>query len=222
MAGNRKAATDWLVDFINEVVPNSPNGDRIRAGLESLTDEQFEQLMVDFENGDDWPDVVIPLGASYDVDVSRNLAIGEKYGVPFYERIWTTDQSTGQEFLSNKPALIMDVPFRRQKQHLVDKSSIADDNRHVDELTGQPTGASKGSAISNPQALILKSRGLDSALLEFMKVRGGDNKAFNYTNRMLWERGVVSLNEVMRLGTRTKAVEVAADLFTAQHLENTL
>ena len=222
MAGNRKAATDWLVNFVDELVPNSPNGARIRRELEGLTDEQFEALMVDFENGEDWPSIIIPTGAKYDISVERNLAIGEREGVKFFERIWQTDRSTGQELLSNTPALIMDIPMRRQKQHLDDKASIAEDNRHVDELTGQPTGASSGSAISNPQALILKSRGLDVALTEFMKVRGGDGKAFAYSNKAIWERGVVSLDEISKLGTRTKSVDTLSTLYTTQHLENTL
>ena len=76
MAGNRKAATDWLVNFVDELVPNSPNGARIRRELEGLTDEQFEALMVDFENGEDWPSIIIPTGAKYDISVERNLAIG--------------------------------------------------------------------------------------------------------------------------------------------------
>lgn len=222
MAGNRKAATDWLVNFVDELVPNSPNGARIRRELEGLTDEQFEALMIDFENGEDWPSIIIPTGAKYDISVERNLAIGEREGVKFFERIWQTDRSTGQELLSNTPALIMDIPIRRQKQHLDEKASIAEDNRHVDELTGQPTGASKGSAISNPQALILKSRGLDVALTEFMKVRGGDGKAFAYSNKAIWERGVVSLDEISKLGTRTKSVDTLSTLYTTQHLENTL
>ena len=222
MAGNRKAATDWLVKFVDELVPNSPNGERIRTELEALTDDQFEALMDDFENGEDWPSIIIPTGAPYDVNVDRNLAIGEREGVKFFERIWRTDRSTGQEILSNTPALIMDIPIRRQKQHLDEKSSIATDNRHVDELTGQPTGASKGSAISNPQALILRSRGLDEALIEFMKVRGGDSKAFAYSNKAIWERGVVSLDEISKLGTRTKSVENLSIMFTTQHLENKL
>ena len=220
--GNRQAATEWLVNLVGKMVPDSPNAARTKKELDSLTDEEFEALMVDYENGKDWPSVIVPIGASYDVDTQRNLAIGEEIGVKFFERIWSTDQSTGLEVLSNMPALIMDEPARRQKQHLVDKSSIAKNNRHVDELTGQPTGDSKGSAITNPQALILRSRGLDVALIEFMKVRGGDQKAFNYSNRAIWERGDVTLSEIERLGSRPKSVETLRAFWTGQHLENNL
>ena len=197
---NRAAATKWLVDLIKEIVPNSPNAERIQQEMDGLSDSEFEQLMVDFESGEDWPSLIIPNGAAYDVNTERNLKIGERIGVKFFERVWFTDQSTGLEILSNKPALLMDEPMRRQKQHLVDKSSIASDNKHVDELTGQPANASKGSAISNPQALILRSRGLDDVLVEFMKMRGGDQKAFNFSNKMIWDYGRVTLDQIDKLG----------------------
>lgn len=219
---NRKAATDYAVQLIEQIIPNSPNAERIRGELEALDDTQFAGLMDAFEKGEDWLSIIIPLGAAYDVSTERNLQLGEKLGHRFFERIWFTDQSTGMTVLSNKPALIMDEPARRQKQHLVKKSSIANDNRHVDELTGQPTGDSKGSAISNPQLLILRSRGLDAAAEEFMKVRGGDAKAFNYSNRAIFERGDVTLAEIKRLGSRAKSIETLSTFFTSQHLENNL
>lgn len=219
---NRKGATDYIVDLVEKIVPNSPNAERIRTELDSLSDQQFEELMVAFEREEDWISVIVPNGAAYDVDTNRNIALGEKLGLKFFERIWVTDQSTGMEILSNKPALIMDMPARRQKQHLAKKSSIASDNRRVDELTGQPVGDSKGSAISNPQALILRSRGLDAAAEEFMKIRGGDQKAFNYSNRAIFERGSVSLAEMKRLGSRPKSVETLSAFFTTQHLDNNL
>lgn len=220
--GNRIAATKYLVDLVEQIIPGSPNTERVRAELEGLTDQQFEQLMVDYENGEDWLQLIVPNGAPYRLDVKRNLAVGEKIGYRFFERIWVTDQSTGLPVLTNRPSLIMDIPDRRQKQHLVKKSSIASDNRRVDELTGQPTGDSKGSAISNPQLLILRSRGLDSAAEEFINVRGGNQRAFDYSNKAIFQRGDVSLEETRRLGSRPKSVETLSTFLKAQHLENNL
>jgi len=219
---NRKGATDYLVRLVEQILPGSPNTERVQKELDSLDDAAFEKLMVDFENGEDWLSLIVPNGAPYRLDVKRNLAIGEAIGVKFFERIWFTDQSTGLPVLSNKPSLIMDIPDRRQKQHLVKKSSIASDNRRIDELTGQPTGDSKGSAISNPQLLILRSRGLDAAAEEFINVRGGNQKAFDYTNKAIFQRGDVSLEETRRLGSRPKSVETLSTFLKAQHLENNL
>lgn len=220
--GNRKAATEYAVGLIEKIIPGSPNTERVRNELESLSDAQFDDLMKAFRDGEDWLSIIVPNGASYDVSTERNLKLGDEVGHKFFERIWFEDQSTGMRVLSNQPALIFHQQGRRQKQHLLKKSSIASDNRHVDELTGQPTGDSKGSAISNPQLLILRSRRLDAAAEEFMSVRAGDAKAFNYSNRTIFETGDVTLDEIRRLGTRPKSVETLSIFFTTQHLENNL
>lgn len=179
--------------------------------------------MADFETGRDWISMTIPNGADYDISVKRNLQIGEEIGHKFFERIWLTDQSTNLEMLTNKPALLLDLLMRRQKQMRIKKGTVASDNRHVDELTGQPTSKeSKGSSISFPQALILQSRGLGSSAVEFFKGRGGDAKAFNYMNRAIYETGEVSLNELDQLGSRSKSTEVLGIFFLAQHYDNNL
>ena len=49
------------------------------------------------------------------------------------------DENTDTYFLTKKKYLI-DLPLRRQIQILKKKMSIAVDNKHVDELTGQPSG----------------------------------------------------------------------------------
>ena len=91
---------------------------------------------------------------------------------------------------------------KAEAQLLEYKISIADDNSHIDELTGQPTGDSKSTNISFPQYLILRSRGLDKSAEEFFKVRGGDAAAFNASNRAIIERGSVTLDQLRQLGTR--------------------
>lgn len=195
----------------------------VKKRLESLNDLEFEELMIDFETGKDWVSIVVPNGADYGISVKRNLEIGEKIGHKFFERIWFTDQSTGLEVLSNKPALLLDLLIRRQKQMRVKKGSVASDNRHIDELTGQPAGKdSKGSSISFPQALILQSRGLNGSAMEFFKGRGGDGASFNYMNRTIYETGEVSLTELERLGSRSKSTEVLGIFFFAQHYDNNL
>lgn len=179
--------------------------------------------MGDFESGKDWLTMTIPNGAEYGISVKRNLEIGEEIGHKFFERVWFTDQSTDIEMLTNKPALLLDLLMRRQKQMRVKKGTVASDNRHVDELTGQPTSKeSKGSSISFPQALILQSRGLGSSAFEFFKGRAGDAKAFNYMNRAIYETGEVSLRELEQLDSRSKSTEVLGIFFLAQHYDNNL
>lgn len=218
--GNRAAATEFFVKFIDDLIPGSPNTERVRRELTALTDEEFEAFIVAIEAGEDFLTLIVPNGANYDVSVERNLELGDKYGLPFFERYWTTDQSTGVEMLSNKPGLIMDQMQRKQKQMLKDKISIPDDNNHVDELTGQPTGPSKGSGVSNPQAMIMNSRGLNSSARELVHIRGGDAQAFNLTNRRIFETGSATIEEASSLGSRTKASQMLSVFLNVQHLDN--
>ena len=39
--GNRKAATEYAVGLIEKIIPGSPNTERVRNELESLSDAQF-------------------------------------------------------------------------------------------------------------------------------------------------------------------------------------
>lgn len=201
-------------------MPGSPNSDRIRKELDGLSDEQFHQFMEDLRDGKDWITLVEPNGVSWGADVQRNLALAESFGVKFHERVWSPDSATGTPMLSNRPMLVLLLPDRRQQQHLTSKYSIASDSDTIDELTGQPTGDSKTSAISFPQALINQSRGLTSSNTEFYGVRGGNPKAFEAANRMIMESGQASMEDILQVGTRAKSTETLGNFFWAQHLEN--
>jgi hypothetical protein len=103
---------------------------------------------------------------------------------------------------------------------LTSKYSIADDSATIDELTGQPTGDSKTSAISFPQALINQSRGLGASNTEFYGIRGGNPRAFEAANRQIMETGSASIDDILQVGTRAKSTESLGNYFWAQHLEN--
>ena len=201
-------------------MPGSPNSARIQKELDGLTDAEFHQFMEDLRDGKDWITLVEPNGVSWGADVQRNLAIAADFGVNFHERIWSPDSATGTMMLSNRPALVLLLPDRRQQQHLTSKYSIADDNTTIDELTGQPTGGSRTSAISFPQALINQSRGMGASNAEFYAIRGGNPRAFEAANRTIMESGSASIEDVLQVGTRAKSTESLGNFFWAQHLEN--
>ena len=60
--------------------------------------------------------------------------------------------------------------------------------------------------------LILLSRALNNSMEEFAKIRGGDNKAFNYSNKIIHERGSVTLEEIRSL----KSVPLSAPVVLAE------
>jgi hypothetical protein len=117
---------------------------------------------------------------------------------------------------------VVDLVLRRQAQLLVKKISIPEDNKSVDDFTGQPTGKSKGSKISYPETQILAALNLDNNLTELLKFRGGDVKGFDAMNNSISKTGGVSLASIEKLGTRVKSTETLHTLLTCMHIGNTL
>ena len=219
---SREKATKFIVENIDALLPGSPNTALIKKRLKGLTDDEFEKLMGLFERGEDYVQMVVPNSAEEHFDNEKVIEVGEKLGIKFLERVWITDQTSGLLSLSRKPATTFILPNRRQSQTRNKKSSTASDSKHVDELTGQPTGDSKTDSIGFPQLLIFESRGLRRCAEECVKVRGGDNTAFNASNKIIHQTGTVSLERLRELGSRAKSNEVLSAFLTAEHLKNNL
>lgn len=133
-----------------------------------------------------------------------------------------TDPTTGEVYRTPVKYLVIDVPLRRQVQLLQSKATIPENNKHIDELSGQSTGPSKGSKISFPELQVLFAQGLDSTITELIKFRGGDAKAFNAMNRAIIENGGVSIDYLSQFNTKVKSVTTLSTLLKTIHLDNTL
>lgn len=219
---SREKATKFILEKVEELLPGSPNTPLIKNRLERLTDAEFDRLMTLFEKGEEYVQLVVPNSAEEHFDNEKVMEVGEKLGIKFLERLWLTDQSSGVLALTRKPATVFMLPSRRQSQTRNKKSATAANNKHVDELTGQPTGDSKTDSIGFPQLLIFESRGLRSCAEECVKIRGGDNTAFNASNKIIHATGSVSLERLRELGSRAKSNEVLSAFLTAEHLKNNL
>ena len=156
------------------------------------------------------------------INVENNFRIAEEIGHKFYQRIWIEDPETGQELLTPHEHLKIDMPCRRQAQLLIKKSSIPQDGKTIDDLSGQVTGDSKGSKLSFPELQANASQKLDSAILEKIKIRGGDEVAYREFERIMIAHGSVSQEEVMNLGSKVKSTKTVANLLRGMLLGNNL
>lgn len=222
MAGNRKAAEKVILDRIDALLPGSPNAQLYKDLFASMSDKQFDELMKGIEDGTKRLALIAPNLNEHKLSIERNLALAKKWNHNFFERIWIDKKDGTPPYLSPVKYLVVDLPLRRQAQLLVKKISIPQDNKSVDDFTGQPTGASKGSKISYPETQIMAAKGLDSSLTEMLKYRGGDTKGFNAMNTMIARTGGVSLASIEQLGTRVKSTDTLSKMLTCMHLENTL
>jgi hypothetical protein len=225
MAGNRKKAEALVYEYIEMLLPGSENVEIYKQLFAGMSDKQFDEFIQKLEDGSATLAIVDPnfgKEGAPSLSTERNLAIAKKLGHNFFERIWMRDDADSPAYLSNVEYLIGDLPLRRQAQLLVKKISIPEDNNSVDDLTGQPTGKSKGSKISYPETQMLSARGLTDTLTELLKYRGGDVKGFAAMNAQISRTGGVSQATIEPLGTTVKSTETMSSFLKSMHLDNTL
>jgi hypothetical protein len=218
----RKEATEFIAKYLDKILPNGGNGELIKKQLDGLSDKAFDEYMKLLESGEEIVPLVAPILSDNRINVENNIKVGEELGHDFFQRIWWYDESIENTYLSNEKYLVIDLPMRRQIQLLTKKMSIAEDNKHVDELSGQPSGVSDISKISFPEMQCMHAQGLDRTIEELMKYRGGDEKGFNAMNKSIINRGGVSLDAIAPYAGRVKSTETVSSYLKAMHLDNNL
>jgi hypothetical protein len=219
---NRKAAEASILADIEEILPGSDNPKYYQALFDGMDDEQFDGFMQRLISGDTILSVIAPNFADARLEVTRNFALARKWGHSYLERIWMDDGDGTPIYLSNDPYPVMEVPVRRQAQLLDKKISVAEDAKSVDDLTGQPTGRSKGSKISFPELQLLAAQGLDDSILELIKWRGGDTKGYNAFVDALSGSGGVSMEAIKGMAGGVVSTQTLRTLLLCMHVSSTI
>lgn len=222
MPGNRKAAEKVILEYVDKLLPGSANTQIYKDLFASMTDQAFEVWMRRMEEGSSRLALIAPNLDEPKLTIERNFKVAKELGHQFFERIWIDPGDDRPAHLSPIPYLVVELPLRRQAQLLIKKISIPEDNKSVDDLTGQPTGKSRGSKISYPETQIMAALKLDNCLTEMLKYRGGDVKGFDAMNSSISKTGGVSLEAIGKLGTKVKSTETLHTLLTCMHLHSTL
>lgn len=220
---NRKAATKVFLEGIEAILPGSKNTQYYKDYLGNLTDEQFDKLIKSIESGN----VILPLFqpnlTKPLLDVTNNIELAKKWGHDFFEHLWLTDANDPTLVIKTpKKYMLLELPMRRQAQTLEQKMSVPMTNQYIDDLTGQPTGESKGSALTFPELQVLNSEGLDNVNMELLKFRGGDVEAFDSLDRKIVDTGSASMAEVNDGQSRVKSTETLQTLLKSAHIGNNL
>lgn len=219
----RKAAIDQFFKDLDAAFPGHGNRPHLEAYLNGLDEAGMEQLVQRIERGEFILPLTIPNLAKVKLDQQTMLDYGKAIGHDFFEQIWMADPlDPTQTYLTPRKYLVVELPLRRQAQTLDKKMSVPLDDSNLDDLTGQPTGESKGSAISFPELQVLYSEGLEKTITELIKVRGGDIEAYTAMDREIVTTGGVELGPIEEMGTRPKTTKTLASLLTAAHLGNNL
>lgn len=222
MAGNRKAAEKQILADIERILPNGGNKELYEKAFKEMSDKEFDDFMMSIEKGEFTLPIVAPNFAKSRLDVARNIEISKDWGISFYERLWIDPGNGAPKYLTPHKYKILLLPVRRQAQIIIDKISIPKDTMSVDDLTGQPTGASKGSKITYPEAQILRGQGLEETLKELLKYRGGDEEGFRLMNTLIRERGEVDMDILGTVDTEVTSKRSLKTYLTCMHLANNL
>lgn len=223
MPKNRKAAQDFLINAVEELLPGGGNKEVYEKTFADMSDEEFDRLMQSYESGEDRPVIHAPNFSKKSLSVERNLKIAEKYKHSFFERVWVHSNDTNQPtYLTNNKYMVIELPVRRLAQILTKKISVPEHNRSVDQVTGQPSGDSKSSKISYPELQIMRSMGLDQSLKELIKIRGGDTGGFNALNKLIARDGYATIKAIEPYTTGVESTSALKVFLTSMHLKNTL
>ncbi len=228
---SRREVTAFIIESLAGIIPGDRyNADLAEKRLNAMSDAEFDQyvraLGKPATEEERVNQEIIPFYSPNLKDpritMESLMQVAEKIGHPLFERIWLTDPQTGETYLTPHQYLILDMMVRRQAQMLTKKSSIPENTRHVDEMTGQVTGKSKGSKISFPEFQSQLSQGLEQTLVEEVKVRAGDRTAQVEFDRQLIENGEASLEDVTAGGGVTKSTSSVANWLRGMMIDNNL
>jgi hypothetical protein len=222
MPGHRKQAEQYCLAYIEKMLPGGTNANIYKNKFASMSDEEFERFIEDLESGKTRLSVVVPNFSHVRIDLERNFAVAKELGHEFFHHILMPAKGGVPAYLTPIKYLVVDLPMRRQAQTLEKKISIPEDNLCVDDMTGQPTGRSKGSKISYPEVQIMAAKGLDLCIEELMKYRGGDEKGFAAMNAMILRTGAVSLKAIAPFASGVKSVQALKAFLAAMQLKSTL
>lgn len=222
MPNRRNEAEKIILDGIEALLPGSKNTEIYKTLFSGMNDVQFEEFINRIDDGTNKLAIIAPNMGEPRLSVDRNLALAKEMGHEFFERIWMDEGNGTPKYLSPVKYLVIDLPVRRQAQLLVKKMSVPDDNRSIDDFSGQATGKSAAAAMSYPETQVLAAVGLDESLKELLKYRGGDTKGFNAMNDSISKTGGVSLRTLEHLNTKVKSTNTLGIFLKCMHLDNSL
>jgi hypothetical protein len=219
---NRPAAEAFILKFLKKLEPTGYNVEQYNKIFKTMSDKVFDQYMQGLRDGTKYLVVFKPMYKAEGITTENNLKVAEEYGLEMFEHLNISNTEDGVDYKTPIKYLIIDLPYRRQSQTLVKKTSIPEHNKVIDELTFQPTGESKGAKISYPELQVLIGMGLDNTIAELIRFRGGDRNGFNAYNAMFLRYGNANLKTLSEYSTGVESTKTLKTYLTCLHLTNTL
>lgn len=219
---NRKKAEAAIFKFLKEVEPSGYNIEVYKKVFEEMSDKTFDTYMRGLRDKQMFIVIFKPMYEAKGITVENNFKVAEKYGLKYYERLIFSGNKNEPDHMTATESLVISTPYRRQSQTLVKKISVPPNNKTIDQLTYQPTGASKGSKISFPELQVLIGMKLDKTIEELQQIRGGDRGGFAAYNAMIMRYGRANLAAIDPHRTGVESTRTLKIYLASMHVTSTL
>lgn len=219
---NRKNAEKTILQYVLEIEPTGYNVEQYTRIFKSMSDKVFHDYMKDLRAGTKKLVLFKPLYKAKGITVENNLKVAEKYGLKFFERLHYSGNPKEPDHLTPIEYMVIDLPWRKQSQTWAKKTSVPDNNKTIDQLTFQPTEASKGSKVSFPELQVMIGMGLDASIRELTQTRGGDRGGFAAYNALFMRYGNANLKTLEQFSTGVESTKTLKTYLACMHITSTL
>ncbi len=220
---SRKKAEQFLYTILKEITNDDYNTNFYKEFFGNMSDQQFDKFVKELKQSKN----KLPIySANFDntkMSIENNIKVAKKYfNHDFFKQLWVGPKNNEVKYLTPVKYMVVDLPVRRAAQRLDHKISVPENNKVIDSLTGQPTGASKGSRLSYPSAQVLSALGLTKSLTEIFKYRGGDTAGFSALNLMLSRYGTATQQNLANFSSGVESTKTLYAYLSSMHLKNNL
>lgn len=223
MPANRKAAEEEILKGLSLISPGCSDIERYKARFSKMTNVEFDAFIKRLQSGEETLQITVPPGSEgKSLNAERNMAVAEKWGHDFHQRLWMPAEEGQPSFLTPIDYLVIKLPVRIASQRVAKKASIPKTSRVINSLSGQPTGESKGASWSFPEVRLAVAMGMKSAPLELMKYRGGDQRGNAALNASLIRTGQARLDVLKHFASGVVSTKTFSTYLTSAMIQNTL
>jgi len=219
----RKLIEEHVLKRIKAITKSEQNVELYKKTFKKMSNKDFEEFVLNVKTKKSRLQIIVPPDkGDTNITIEHNIKLAKEWNNEIFQHLIIKDNINNTERITKNKFLILNLPLRRVKQTLDKGVSVAEDNKHIDVLTGQVKGDSAASKLSFPELQILVGMGLEKSVVELMRDRGGDLGANNTLVNGLIANGNISQTLVGDYATGVESTKTLKAYLNGMHLKSTL